>query len=305
VEISKPVLGPAYRALYLNLILGEVNNLCVVDIVSHIGKILHELKEIKQSRDFILKAIQLTEYVYGSVNLNTAHLCHVMAMSWFTEDTNESMKYETRNHEICKKLLGEKDIRTMEANIWMSQLSKNNNSQFLSTKKKQQQIKSKREARQGTDISHVINPDLAALPVNDVLKYIEGSTRNPRLVIPSKTLPPRSNNKSTPTQTTTPKPEQPQPTPSIPQTSISSNSEKLPTDEELPPETDQTLITQPQIHPNLENTEDISSPKEPSDINGKTIHNHNPKPPQQHQQNQNGKYRSKQNRKRKPNKKKP
>jgi len=78
VEISKPVLVPAYRALYLNLILGDLNNLCVVDIVSNIGKILHELKEKKQSRDFIIKAIQLTENVYGTINLNTAHAlsCH-------------------------------------------------------------------------------------------------------------------------------------------------------------------------------------------------------------------------------------
>jgi len=180
---SRAALWPAYRALYLYLIIGEMNNLCVVDIMSQIGKTIQDLNDSSHSKEYVLKAIQLTENVYGSVNLSTAHLCHLMAM--LSEDINESLKYETRNHEICKTLLGEKDLRTMEANIWLSKLLKNT-THLLNTRKKQQQIKAKREAKQGTDISHVINPDLAALPVEDVLKYIESPGRNPRLAIPSK-----------------------------------------------------------------------------------------------------------------------
>jgi len=265
-------------------------------------------------------------------------LCHVMAVSLSAEDINESIKYETRNHDICKKLLGEKDFRTMEANIWMSQLS-SKNSQFLSTKKKQQQIKSKREARQGTDISHVINPDLAALPVNDVLKYIEGSTKNPRIVIPSSskttpsssTPPPRSTKQpaNTTAKTTTTTEQQPeissvvsQPQPQQQPSGQSSTSEQ----QELQ-EKDQSIITT--TTENLNTTkEKEENPAQPitipgessgespstttintpgkeaaSNVNGKNIHNNNnTKQPQQ--QNQNGKSRPKQNRRKKPRKKK-
>jgi len=205
VKTDNVALTHANRALYLNLILGDINNLSVVDTVSHIGKILQEMGEPKHARQYIQKALDLTDTVYGTVNIHSADLCHLLAISWISEDIKESFKYETRNLEICRRLLGDKDFRTMEANIWLGQILKNT-AQFMNTKKKQQHLKSKREAKQGTDISQEINHDIASRSVNDVLKFIEGKStgKSPRpnnkasSQVPKEDKTQNSNNPSTP-----------------------------------------------------------------------------------------------------------
>lgn len=168
------ILGYANRALYLNLILSESNNLSVIDSIIHMGKILQELKESKYAREYLKKALQLSDVTYGPFNIHSAELCHLLSICWLAEDRSESLKYETKNLEIREKIFGKEHFKSIEARAWIAHIINNSNVQ-LNPKKKHPVHKNKKESRQGTDISKEINEDLASRPVADLLKFIQGS----------------------------------------------------------------------------------------------------------------------------------
>ncbi len=51
--------------------------------------------------------------------------CHGIAIAYSLQDNfKEALNWEKRNYTILSKLVGEKDFRTNEANIWLKQFTR-------------------------------------------------------------------------------------------------------------------------------------------------------------------------------------
>eukprot|EP01125_Pyxidicula_operculata_P015596 TRINITY_DN5317_c0_g1_i1.p1 TRINITY_DN5317_c0_g1~~TRINITY_DN5317_c0_g1_i1.p1 ORF type:complete len:1208 (-),score=310.68 TRINITY_DN5317_c0_g1_i1:16-3639(-) len=179
------------RAYYLLQLFGEPNHVDNITFLTNIGMMLQELDFKDISRVYIGKALSLSQKLYGE-NMQTARLYHMMAISLsLVGNFKEALNYEKQNYEICKNSVGEQDMRTMESNIWLGQLTRNavnsaklqqntrNTSRLAVAKQKNEAINAVQNVVDALSnpnvLSKVQNADLSSLPVADLLKWIESS----------------------------------------------------------------------------------------------------------------------------------
>lgn len=62
---------------------------------------------------------------HSSASLRLLHSCHCIALAHSTLDNfKEALNWEKKNYTILSNLLGEKDFRTSESNIWLKQFTR-------------------------------------------------------------------------------------------------------------------------------------------------------------------------------------
>eukprot|EP01124_Arcella_intermedia_P022350 TRINITY_DN3309_c0_g1_i1.p1 TRINITY_DN3309_c0_g1~~TRINITY_DN3309_c0_g1_i1.p1 ORF type:complete len:1374 (+),score=383.46 TRINITY_DN3309_c0_g1_i1:244-4122(+) len=178
------------RALYLGKVISDPENIDTIDAYTNLGVVLQD-SDSKEAIRYLSKALSVAEDIYGANHLLTARLCHLVARAHAAAgEFKEALSFETRNFDVCKKLLGEKDSRTMESNIWMGQFTKN-----AVIKAKQQLTNQPQKAKVDVKTETQSKDPISGLPLDDLVSYIQGSKNVRSGSIPSSIGGISSNNK--------------------------------------------------------------------------------------------------------------
>jgi len=119
--------------------------------------------------------------------MQTARLYHQFAVCQrLVGNFKSALDYETKNYEICKRLLGENHLQTMEANIWLTHITrdavqdaKNNRSKKrFGTVNVMDRVKREKEAANSTDQSTFAGvaggiAELSGLSIGELVSLIQ------------------------------------------------------------------------------------------------------------------------------------
>jgi len=113
------------RAHYLNHVIGGIENPENISTYSQLGGAYQDFDEREDAMFCWTKALALSERLYGQKHVQTALLCHQIAIAHrIAGNFKQAIEYESKNYELCKELLGENHLQTMEANIWLTSITR-------------------------------------------------------------------------------------------------------------------------------------------------------------------------------------
>jgi len=113
------------RSLFLSYLIGGPKNPETTLYLSNIGTIFQYQAKFEESIKYYNFALSNTINNFGPIHLKTAQMYHTIAYVYsLAENFNEALKMEQKNYEILRVTVGEKDLLTIESNIWLKQLTK-------------------------------------------------------------------------------------------------------------------------------------------------------------------------------------
>jgi len=129
------------RSIYLNDIIAGLNHSSNANTYTNLAIMLQDLGKYDEALQFLEEALRLFESTTGSESMQVAATCHSIAMCLsFVDNFKEALRYEKKNLETLKKLVGENDPRTTEANVWLKQFAAKSLQVYNEEKKLQQAL---------------------------------------------------------------------------------------------------------------------------------------------------------------------
>ncbi|ELR12870.1 tetratricopeptide repeat domain containing protein [Acanthamoeba castellanii str. Neff] len=110
----------------------------------HMGTMYQDMGRAEVALKYYQEALKSNQYFFGTEeNLQTGQICHCIALAHSTLDNfKEALNWEKKNYTILSNLLGEKDFRTSESNIWLKQFTRKAVQMQIEAKKAQRDITS-------------------------------------------------------------------------------------------------------------------------------------------------------------------
>ena len=139
---------------------------------------LQEEEKNEDSLLYLMHSHHHCESIYGPQSIQVASASHALATCLnFSGNAKDAFPYETRNYQILKSILGEQDMRTMQAKILMKQLTETA-VQYAKDQNAAKPVKAILTNSPSIDASQTAQNGLSDLSVNEVMKWISDNSRS-------------------------------------------------------------------------------------------------------------------------------